>query len=119
MAKAFTRPTYRVITIVDLLAEAAPRGLTLGQICTTLEMNRSTCSRILKTMAHAGYLTQPSDSYHWVLGPIFTALPAKIQSAGDALQAGPCNTLSAVPSPAGARETHTRTPRGNCAQSAR
>ena len=50
----------KALNILELLAGEQDREISLGEIASTLNMDRGTCSNIIKTLAARGYVQQDS-----------------------------------------------------------
>ncbi len=59
----------KTLGILELVAVSSPRPLPPGRIAEKLELNRPTCSRILRDLCDAGYLRQISRMEGYTLGP--------------------------------------------------
>lgn len=57
------RVLVKAMAVLELLAQS-PEPLSLGEIATKLELNKSTCYRILDTLAAGGFAERPSSGLY-------------------------------------------------------
>lgn len=57
------RVLVKAMAVLELLAQS-PEPLSLGEIATRLELNKSTCYRILDTLAAGGFAERPSSGLY-------------------------------------------------------
>lgn len=62
-------PTRRVVAVVELLAQASTRPLTLAEICRELRISRSTGYAILSTLCSTDWAVRDPLSGRYTLGP--------------------------------------------------
>lgn len=74
-------PTARVISVVELLADAAPDALTLAQIVRATGQSRATAHAILTEMADQGWALRHPATGAFGLGPAFVSLAGKAAHA--------------------------------------
>jgi DNA-binding IclR family transcriptional regulator len=72
---------HRAFDILELLASQPERVFSLGEIAEAAELNRGTCSNILKTLAARSYVTRLSGRGGYCLGSM--ASPWEGQAAQD------------------------------------
>jgi DNA-binding IclR family transcriptional regulator len=59
----------KTFNILELVAGESPKAVSLAKISDLLELNKATCSRIIKDLMDNGYLTQVSRSEGFTVGP--------------------------------------------------
>ncbi|MYW03213.1 helix-turn-helix domain-containing protein, partial [Streptomyces sp. SID3343] len=70
-------PTDRVVAVVELLA-AASGGLSVSEIATRLDLNRSTAGAVLGALAEPGWVQRGRDLLY-TLGPGLLAVAGAVQ----------------------------------------
>lgn len=60
----------RALGILQILAEKPEKPRTLGEIALSLNLNKSTCANLLKTLLILGYVEQPVPRQGYILGPM-------------------------------------------------
>ncbi|MFA5645433.1 MAG: IclR family transcriptional regulator [Candidatus Ratteibacteria bacterium] len=60
----------RALGILQILAEEPEKPRTLGEIALSLNLNKSTCANLLKTLLILGYVEQPIPRQGYILGPM-------------------------------------------------
>lgn len=68
-----SKPTARVMAIIDLLTANPDKAFGLTTITRKLSLNKATCHAILSTMTDYGYLVQDKRSRAYRLGPSIVA----------------------------------------------
>jgi DNA-binding IclR family transcriptional regulator len=59
----------RAFEILDVLAHANAKGLSLKEICAVTALHASTAHHLISTMVAHGYMSQDADSRRYMLGP--------------------------------------------------
>ena len=69
----FSKPTARVLAIMDLFMSHPSKAFGLTELTRILGLNKATCHAILSTMARYGFLAQDPRSKAYRLGPSIAA----------------------------------------------
>jgi DNA-binding IclR family transcriptional regulator len=59
----------KVLGIIEIAAQESPRPVTLGKLVDSLNINKATCSRIIRDLVDSGYLLQVSRTEGYTIGP--------------------------------------------------
>ncbi len=76
----------RALRVLDLFIERPAAGWALTEVAQALEMSKATASRLLATLASAGYLERDPDSLRYGLGPMAVALGGAALAVADIRQ---------------------------------
>jgi DNA-binding IclR family transcriptional regulator len=97
---------HRAFDVLELLASQPERVFSLGEIAEAAELNRGTCSNILKTLAARSYVTRLSGRGGYRLGSM--ASPWEGQAAQDRESGRTGQTRAAIPNSGSQRDQSDR-----------
>ncbi|MFI6981265.1 helix-turn-helix domain-containing protein [Embleya sp. NPDC050154] len=82
-------PTDRVVAVVELIAAAAPVGLSVSEVAARLDLNRSTATAVLAALESPGWVQRGADRLY-TLGPgllaVADAVHARVRPPDDAAE---------------------------------
>ena len=58
----------RALVVFETVAAAGPEGLALGEIATRTGINKGSAHRLLRGLAHRGYVTRDTEDRNYILG---------------------------------------------------
>ena len=76
MAGQRSKPTERVVRVLELLGSQPGRGLRFSELAREGGLSQATCHAILGTLTEAGYVVRDAESLTYTLGPAVLALGA-------------------------------------------
>jgi DNA-binding IclR family transcriptional regulator len=76
MAGQRSKPTERVVRVLELLGSQPGRGLRFSELAREGGLSQATCHAILGTLTEAGYVVRDADALTYTLGPAVLALGA-------------------------------------------
>ena len=78
--------TLRATRILDYLVANPGQAIGLSALARSLDINKSTCLSILRSLALMGYVTEDSDTKEYMLGPSLLAAHAVGRARWDGLE---------------------------------
>ena len=77
----------RAFDLLEVMAQM-PEGASIAQLCSAVDLPRSTVARLLASLFDAGVVARPGSDRHWVLGPTIMRLTRAVAPSYDLQERG-------------------------------